>query len=260
MPLTIKQRKDIDSLISSKIESKLKNYGRETTSMPFLARIIQDSEKIAAYSFIHSVSTSLGMSIYEDVSVIIAEPHCEECFKKYGVGGVISQEQKKVIGKIIRELRNKERMPNVKKEIQTVLKAGRKNANHQKSGEIADFYMKRKGKEFYFEIKTVKPNIDVFKESKTKLLEWVGRKRKRIYPYLAFPYNPYHPQPYDRFTSANFVKIDQDFLVGEKYWNFLGGKNTFQQLLDVFDKAGKRYKKDLIKKFKETAKEKIDSY
>ena len=145
MPLTIKQRKDIDSLISSKIESKLKNYGRETTSMPFLARIIQDSEKIAAYSSIHSVSTSLGMSIYEEVSVIIAEPHCEECFKKYGVGGVISQEQKKVIGTIIRELRNKKRMPNIQKEIQTVLKVRRKNANHQKSGEIADFYMKSKG-------------------------------------------------------------------------------------------------------------------
>ena len=260
MPLIKKQIKEIDELISSKIEAKLKNYGRETASMPFLARIIQDSEKIAAYSFIHSISTSLGMSIYEEVSVIISEPHCDECFKKYGVGGVISEDQKKVIGTIIRELRNKKRTPNIQKEIQAVLKAGRKNANSQKSGEIADFYMKKNSKEFYFEIKTVKPNIDVFKESKTKLLEWTARKRKRIYPYLAFPYNPYHPQPYDRFTTANFVEIDKDFLVGEKYWNFLGGKKTFQQLLDVFDKVGKRYKKELIKKFKETAKEKIDSY
>ena len=228
--------------------------------MPFLARIIQDSEKIAAYSFIHSISTSLGMSIYEDVSVIIAEPHCDECFKKHGVGGVISKEQKRVIGTIIRELRNKKRIPNIQKEIQVVLKADRKNANSQKSGEEADFYMKQRGKEFYFEIKTVKPNIDVFKESKTKLLEWVARKRKKIYPYLAFPYNPYHPKPYERFTEANFVKINEDFLVGEKYWDFLGGKNTFQQLLDIFDKVGKKYKKEVIKKIKEVAKEKIDSY
>ena len=260
MPLTKQQREEIDTLISSKIEDKLKNYGRETYSMPFLARIIQDNEKIAAYSFIHSISTSLGMSIYEDVSVMIAKPHCDECFRNYDVGSVISPDQKKVIGIIIRELRNKNREPDIKKEIQVVLKADRKNANSQKSGNIADFYMKRKDKEFYFEIKTVKPNIDVFKESKIKLLEWVARKRKKIYPYLAFPYNPYYPKPYKRFTQANFVKINEDFLVGEKYWDFLGGKNTFNQLLDVFDKVGKRYKKELIKKFKEVAKEKIDSY
>ena len=260
MPLTKHQKEEIDTLISSKIECKLKKYGRETYSMPFLARIIQDIEKIAAYSFIHSISTSLGMSIYEDVSVIIAKPHCDESFRNYGVGGVISQDQKRVIGTIIRELRNKKREPNIKKEIQAVLKADRKNASSQKSGDIADFYMKRKGKEFYFEIKTVKPNIDVFKESKNKLLEWVARRRKEIYPYLAFPYNPYHPEPYKRFTEANFVKINEDFLVGEKYWDFLGGKNTFHQLLDVFDKVGKRYKKELIKKFKEVAREKIDSY
>ena len=127
MSLSHKQKTEIDNLLSSKIEGKLKSYGRETASMPFLSRIIQDSEKIAAYSFIHSISTSLGMSIYEDVSVIIASPHCDECFREYGVGGVISEEQKKVIGAIIRELRNKKRVPNIQKEIQAVLKAERES-------------------------------------------------------------------------------------------------------------------------------------
>ena len=75
MPLTNRQRKEIKELISSKIDQKLKTYGRETYSMPFLTRIIQDSEKIAAYSFIHSLTTSLGMSLYEEASVIIAKPH-----------------------------------------------------------------------------------------------------------------------------------------------------------------------------------------
>ncbi len=217
MPLTKIQKKEIDQLISSKIEAKLRNYGRETSSMPFLARIIQDSEKIAAYSFIHSISTSLGISIYENVSVIIAKPHCNECFRNYGVGGVISKEQERVIETLIRELGNKKRVPNIQKEIQAVLKADQENVNSQKSGKIADFYMKKKNKEFYFEIKTPKPNIDVFKASKIKLLEWTARRRKKIYPYLAFPYNPYHPKPYEHFTEANFVKVNEDFLVGEEY-------------------------------------------
>ena len=75
--------------------------------MPFLARLVQDNEKIAAYSFIHSLATTLGMSIYEDVSVVLASENSDECFRNYGVGGVISKEQKSVIGKIINELRNK---------------------------------------------------------------------------------------------------------------------------------------------------------
>ncbi len=95
MALSRNQKEKIKRLLSSKIEAKLKSYGRETTSMPFLARLIQDNEKIAAYSFIHSMATTLGMSIYEDVSVIIASETAEDAFRNYGVGGVISKDQKK---------------------------------------------------------------------------------------------------------------------------------------------------------------------
>ncbi len=41
-----------------------------------------------------------------------------------------------------------------------------------------------------------------------------------------------------------------DFLIGEEYWNFLGGKNTFPQLLDTFDVVGKEFKSRLQAKSK----------
>ena len=43
--------------------------------MPFLSKLMQDSEKVASYSFIHSLATILGQSVYEKVAKIIAEPH-----------------------------------------------------------------------------------------------------------------------------------------------------------------------------------------
>lgn len=49
MGLSNNQKDKIKNLLSQKIENKLKKYGRETISMPFLARIIQDNEKIASY-------------------------------------------------------------------------------------------------------------------------------------------------------------------------------------------------------------------
>jgi hypothetical protein len=260
MPLTSTKKERIETLLSKKIQSKLKNYGRETKSLPFLARLIQDSEKIAAYSFIHSLATSLGMSIYEDVSVILASDTSEECFRNYGVGGALSKDQKSAISKIISELRNGDRKANIEEETKLVLDASTDNATYQKSGSIADFYFKRNGVEHFFEIKTSKPNIDVFEKSKTKLLEWVARKRSHVKVYLVFPYNPYHPAPYRRFTEAGMMDPPNDFLVGNEYWDFISGEDTFTELLNTFDEVGKTFKEKLEDKFAEIAKEKIDSF
>lgn len=260
MALSSNQKVKIKELLSKKFETKLRFYGRETTSMPFLARLIQDNEKIAAYSFIHSMATTLGMSIYEDVSVIIASETSEEAFRNYGVGGAISKAQKTVINNIVAKLRNGERDASIEKERQEVLAASIEDGEFQKSGNLADFYMKKNNQEYFFEIKTVKPNIDVFEKSKTKLLEWIARRRSAVNVFLAFPYNPYHPQPYQRFTEVGMMDAPNDFLVGDEYWDFIGGINTFPELLKVFDEVGQAFKERLQKKFKEIAKEKLDSY
>ena len=186
MALSNNQKLKIKKLLTQKIEDKLEMYGRETSSMPFLARLIHDNEKIAAYSFIHSMATTLGMSIYEDVSVIIAYENSNECFRNYGVGGVIPEHQKSVIDNIVSKLRNSERVTNIEEEMKEVLLASPENGEFQKSGNIADFYMQKDNEEYYFEIKTVKPNIDVFEKSKTKLLEWIARKRKPVKYFLHF--------------------------------------------------------------------------
>ena len=253
MSLSENQKNKITILLRKKMENKLRKYGRETTSMPFLARLIQDNEKIAAYSFIHSLATTLGMSIYEEVSIIIASENSQECFRNYGVGGVISTFQKSVIANIITELRNGNRQANIRKETEEVLEASAESGVFQKSGNIADFYMKKNNVENYFEIKTVKPNIDIFEKSKTKLLEWIARRRMSIKVFLAFPYNPYYPEPYSRFTEVGMMDHPNDFLIGEEYWNFLGGENTFKELLDTFDAIGKEFKVKLQQKFKEIA-------
>lgn len=257
MALTLKQREEVRDLLIKKITAKLSSYARETTSMPFLARLIQDSEKVAAYSFIHSMATTLGMSIYEDVSKIIARNSAEEVFTKMDLGGILSREQKSVISNIVRELRNGERKVNKEREIKEILAASADNGKPQKENRIADFYMKRKGMEYYFEIKTVKPNIDVFTAAKTKLLEWIARKRRPVKTVLAFPYNPYYPEPYCRFTEQGLLEKEEEFLVGEEYWDFLGGRDTLKDLLEEFDIIGKSFKVKILEKIKQVAKEKI---
>ena len=257
MALTEEQTEEIKILLENTLKKKLKKYKRESSYMPFLSKLVQDYEKVAAYSFIHSLSTTLGMSIYEEVSKIIARPLSQEVERNVKLDGTLSQIQKQVINTIVNELREGKRKANNKNEMDEVLKADSSNGKAQKDNRVIDFYMKRNDKEYYFEIKTVKPNIDVFTKSKQKLLEWVARKQKPIHAILAFPYNPYHPAPYSRFTEQGVVEHKTEFLIAEEYWDFLGGKGTFEELLKIFDKVGKEFKDKIQEKIKEVAEEKI---
>ena len=257
MALTIEQKEAVRKLLRNTIGNKLKKYKRESSYMPFLSKLMQDDEKVASYSFIHSISTSLGMSIYEEVSKIIAKPHCQEAERNIKVGGTLSSVQKEVISKIVNELREGSRKVDTKKEMKEVLAADSSKGKSQKDNNVTDFYMKKANEEYYFEIKTVKPNIDVFTKSKVKLLEWIARKQKPIHAILAFPYNPYHPEPYSRFTEQGVVEHGVEFLIAEEYWDFLGEKGVYIEILDIFDEIGREFKEEIQKKIKDVAKEKI---
>lgn len=253
--LSKKQIEEIKNLLSSKLYNKLDKYARETTSMPFLAKLMQDSEKVAAYSFIHSLATTLGMSVYEQVSKIIAEPHFDEVKTGYDVEGEITNEENKTITKILQEIKNNSRKTNKEKEIKEIL--GCKKESGRKIKIRTDLFLKKGNEEYYIEIKTAKPNIDVFAKSKQKLLEWVALRNKKVNTILAIPYNPYHPEPYSRFTMQGYLDEEKELYVAEKFWELLGGKGTYGEVLKIFDEVGKEFKDKIQGKIKEVAREKI---
>lgn len=50
------------------------------------------------------------------------------------------------------------------------------------------------------------------------------------------------------------LEREKEFLIGKEYWDFLGGKNTFEQLLELFDLVGKKFKEKIQQKIKQVAK------
>ena len=121
MVLNNKQVKKIKELLRTKLNDKLSKYERETTFMPFLAKLMQDSEKVAAYSFIHSLATTLGMSIYEKISEIVALTSYDEVKTGYDVEGEITNEENTVISQILQEIKNGTRTANKEKEVEEIL-------------------------------------------------------------------------------------------------------------------------------------------
>ena len=255
MALNKNQVKEIKELLRSKISEKLTNYSRETTSMPFLVKLMQDSEKVAAYSFIHSLATMLGMSIYEKIAKIIASSNYDTAEVGYDVIGKISDEENTTISKILQEIKNGARKVDKEKETKEILKCKSNDGREIKIR--ADLFLRKGNEEYYIEIKTAKPNIDVFAKSKQKLLEWITLRKKRVNTILAIPYNPYHPEPYSRFTVQGYLD-DKELYVADRFWDLIGGEGTFSEVLEIFDRVGQEFKDKIQSKIGEVAKEKMN--
>ena len=256
MSLDKSQKTEIKCLLGEKINNKLTKYSRETSSMPFLAKLMQDSEQVASYSFIHSLSTMLGMSIYEKIAKIVAIPQYDVVETSYDVDGKISNEENQIISKILQEIKNGTRKVDRDQEIKEILSC--KSTNNREMKIRADLYLKKGKEEYFIEIKTAKPNIDVFNKSKQKLLEWVALRKKPVNCILAIPYNPYYPEPYTRFTMQGYIDEEKELYVADKFWELLGGKGTYKEILDIFDEVGKEFKIKIQEKIKEVAKEKME--
>jgi len=256
MSLKKEQKEEIKDLLRLKLTDKLNKYSRETTAMPFLAKLMQDSEKVAAYSFIHSLATTLGMSVYEKISEIVAKPNFDEVKTAFDVEGEITNEENKIITKILQEIKNKSKKTDKEKEIKEILEC--KKEGGRKIKIRADLFLRKENDEYYIEIKTAKPNIDVFIKSKQKLLEWVALRKKKVNTILAIPYNPYYPEMYGRFTMQGFLDEEKELYVAEKFWELLGGKGTYGEVLEIFDEVGKEFKEKIQNKIKEVAEEKMD--
>ncbi|MGC8935365.1 MAG: TdeIII family type II restriction endonuclease, partial [Thermoproteota archaeon] len=59
-----------------------------------------------------------------------------------------------------------------------------------------------------------------------------------VYSYIAIPYNPYEPKPYERWTLKGMLDLDNELKVAEDFWDFLGGKESYEELLNCFERVG----------------------
>jgi len=244
MSLSKQQHSTIKKYLIEKIRGKLATYNPETNAMPFHYRLL-GKDRMALFSFVHSVNTMLGQSIFEQVGEIIAKARNEEAKAQYkDFSGFISKQAVLKIDEIMRELKSAARSPNQNKEVSEIVSVATAGEMGKEVKKRIDLFVKAKdGTEYYIELKTAKPNIDVFKSVKRQLLEWVAMRASKdsnvkIKTIVAIPYNPYEPEPYERWTLQGLFDLQHEVMVGEEFWDFLGGKGTYEDLLNVFEGAG----------------------
>jgi len=233
----------IESTIRESLRNKFLKYKPESKNMPFHFRLL-GKDRMALYSFIQSLNTTFGTSIFEPVAVALAKTQFKTADNQHIPGHEISEEAQKTIQKIINELSSGKTDTNKKQEIELlrkVCKSGR--MNNLKTVKVDLFVQDKDDVIYLFDLKTVKPNISNFKDFKRTMLEWVAIElaqvpKADVRSLIAIPYNPYEPEPYQRWTMKGMLDLPEELKVAEEFWDFLGGQGAYNELLNCFERVG----------------------
>lgn len=243
MPLTETQRIEIENVLKNSLRYKFQNYKPEPASMPFHTRLL-GKDRLALYSFIHSLSTNFGTSIFEPVAKVLAKSVFKNVDTHVNLGSSISESTQNTIQEIMNNLSTGSVNPNKPLEIESIRKVCNKGKLNKIKITQVDIYLEdNTGALYLFDLKTAKPNAGGFKEFKRTLLEWVGvalvnNPDKIVNTYIAIPYNPYEPEKYQRWTMRGMLDIDKELMVGNEFWNFIGGGDVYNDLLGCFERVG----------------------
>jgi hypothetical protein len=256
MVLSSTTSKEIAELLTITVREKLKKYKPETINMPFHHRLL-GKDRYAMFSFIHSMNTTFGMSIWEQVAVILAKGSSNYAERQYRLLGKIDDETEEFIREIHYKLRKGEVFPIKTNETKLIRKQIKNGEAKVDPDSVVDLFVRIENEENYFDITSAKPNMKEFVALKLKLLRWCAlrlsqNRNARVFTRLAIPYNPYHPEPYERWTLKGLYDLESgEILVGEEFWNFIASDNIYEELLDVFQAVGEELRDEIDEKFAE---------
>jgi len=235
---------NIKDLLKNVIRKKFNDYQttKEPAYMPFHTALL-GKDRLALYQFIHSLNTNFGTTIFEPVAVELARTNFDKVDRQVNVSRAISEEALREIDIIIDSLIIAKSRPDKNFEIERIKqKLFTGNMREVKLTKV-DLFCQKGDNVYLFDIKTAKPNKGSFLEFKRTLLKWSAavltqNPNINIFSKIAIPYNPYYPNQYSRWTMAGMLDLQNELLVAEEFWDFLGNNGSYQHLLNIFEEVG----------------------
>lgn len=244
-----KVRAEVKRLLLDKLIKKLKGNAPKDEYKPFFDAIF-NKKQIMLASLIQSFYTTFGMSIYEQMAVIIAKGKGNIAERQYKLLGHIDAKTTAIIDKLDIDLRAGKIKGNSGSETELIKNSIKPGQPERHPDSVVDLYIKTKdNEEYYFGITTVKPNKEGFETHKRKLLNWIAlrlsqNKNAHVHVATVLPYNPFGHVPYKRFGSDVLFDKSQ-FLVQEEFWDFIGGRGTFDELIKICAEVGTELRKEI---------------
>lgn len=191
--------------------------------------------------FERSFSTKLG-STFEEVARLIGSGRFQIAERSYRVTGQVSRKAVRAIEEIVNRMNKglNRTYPQLVKEILDV--AGE---NGEQRTRIADLYLRdSKANEFFFEMKSPKPNKGQCLEATDRLLQIHAIRRAgppRVRTYYAMAYNPYGRDraTYKHSFTMRYMDMANQVLIGKEFWDLVGGVSSYETVLEIYREVGR---------------------
>lgn len=224
------------------------------SSKPLYAALVPD-EIFKGSHFERRFVTPFG-GVWEKLAQVVALEAHGNAQLGYLINGTIREESLRRIQEVLNKLehgkgKNKTR-PNWNTEL-SYIKEG--DGQLIPASVVCDLFIQNQenGIRYAFEIKAPLPNSDQTKVSKEKLLKLLAMEPKMVdYAYFALPYNPYgKKEDYKWSFPMRWFNMyeDESVLIGDEFWELIGGKGTYENFIQEINILGKDYRERIYREF-----------
>lgn len=237
--------KVMDNVLVKKPFIKEEHY----CNRPLYAALVPD-EIFKGSHFERRFVTAFG-SVWEQLALAVARVYHGECTQGSTIEGTIGEERLKRIQEVLNRLehplaKTKRQKPNWEEELAHILKGG---GDAIPVSVTCDILVRSSiTKETYaFELKAPLPNSDQTKVSKEKMFKLLAMNEGLVdKAFYALVYNPYGKRREDYAWSypKRWFDMQQDssVLIGEEFWDFIGGAGIYEYFIQEINKLGQEYK------------------
>ncbi len=222
---------------------------------PLYAALVPD-EIFKGSHFERRFVTPFG-GVWEKLAQVVAIEAHGNCSLGHSVNGTVGSESLRRIQEVLNRLEHNPKgelkvKPHWKEELDYILKGGGKPIPVSVTCDIF-IHNEETNTKYAFEIKAPLPNSDQTKVSKEKMLKLLAMNPKQVdYAYYALAYNPYgKKEDYKWSFPMRWFNMheDESVLIGNEFWDLIGGEGTYNTFISEVNKLGKEYKERIYKEF-----------
>lgn len=255
----------IKNVVSTMMDKVMNNvlikdpFIKEThhSSKPLYAALVPD-EIFKGSHFERRFVTPFG-GVWEKLAQVVAIEAHGHCSLGHSVNGTVGSESLRRIQEVLNRLEHNPKgelkvKPNWREELDYILKGGGKPIPVSVTCDIF-IHSEETNTKYAFEIKAPLPNSDQTKVSKEKILKLLAMNPKQVdYAYYALAYNPYgRKEDYKWTFPMRWFNMheDESVLIGNEFWDLIGGEGTYKTFISEVNKLGKKYRERIYREFLE---------
>ena len=224
-------------------------------SKPLYAALVPD-EIFKGSHFERRFVTPFG-GVWEKLAQVVAVEAHGNCVMGHTIIGNVGAESlrriQEVLNKLEHNVKGKDKAkPDWKTELEYIKKGGGEPIPVSVTCDIF-IHSETTNKRYTFELKAPLPNSDQTKVSKEKMFKLLAMNPPQVdFAFYALAYNPYgRKEDYKWGFPLRWFNMqkDESVLIGDEFWELIGGKGTYNNFINEVNFLGKEYRERIYREF-----------